>query len=281
MDQAQPTNAIFPAISKILHALARISIRNGVVYSAFAELSKQAFVNVAKNEFGVPNKKQTNSRIATLTGLSRKDVKAQLSKAENLVKDDAELISRYNRAARVIYGWVHDSRFCDGNGDLLDLPLQGKRNSFSALVKLYSGDMPVHAILDELLQVGVVKTTPENRLCLTEKAYLPKNNSPEKMALLGRDVTGLITTMDRNLHGLGDKPFFQRKVFYDNLPEESIGELQALLVQRGQALMEFFDKWMARHDRDANPASKGSGRVAAGIGVYYFEENVPGNVEVE
>jgi hypothetical protein len=71
--------------------------------------------------------------------------------------------------------------------------------------------------------------------------------------------------------------FFQRKVYYDNLPTEALPELQILLNERGQALLEFIDQWMAAHDRDINPKVTGTGRRAAGIGLYYFEDD--GKVE--
>jgi hypothetical protein len=36
-------------------------------------------------------------------------------------------------------------------------------------------------------------------------------------------------------------------------------------------LLELND-WLARHDRDANPEVSGSGKMSAGVGIYYFEE---------
>mgnify|MGYP001823393977 FL=1 len=39
-------------------------------------------------------------------------------------------------------------------------------------------------------------------------------------------------------------------------------------------MLEFLDQWMAEHDRDVNPKAEGTGKKAAGIGVYYFEEEV-------
>ena len=71
------------------------------------------------------------------------------------------------------------------------------------------------------------------------RAYIPKSGEAEKLALLGRDVAGLITTMDNNIHGVSDEPLFQRKVFYDNLPQEALPKLKILLADRGQELLEF------------------------------------------
>ncbi|MGD8568387.1 MAG: DUF6502 family protein, partial [Gammaproteobacteria bacterium] len=200
-----------------------------------------------------------------------KEIKRVMGIAE---RQDQNLTVRYNRAARVVYGWVHDKAYSDENGETADLPFENAEPSFSSLVRAHSGDVPPRAILDELLQVGVVEKTPEGSIRLLARAYIPKHGEAEKLALLGRDVAGLITTMDQNIHGVNEKPFFQRKVFYDNLPQEALPKLQALLADRGQQLLEFLDQWMAEHDRDVNPDVEGTGRKAAGIGVYYFEEEI-------
>jgi len=263
--------ALYAAVAKLLRPLARALLRNGVPYGAFADIAKKAFVDVAMNELEVPGKKSTISRASTITGLSRKEIKRVMTIEE---QDDQDMVVRYNRAARVVYGWVHDKDYSDTKGETADLSFENGNPSFSSLVKTYSGDVPPRAILDELLKVGVVEKTADGKIRLVARAYIPKSGEAEKLALLGRDVAGLISTMDQNIHGVNQKPFFQRKVFYDNLPQEALPKLQAILENRGQELLEFLDQWMAEHDRDANPKSEGTGRTAAGIGIYYFEEDV-------
>ncbi|MGD8569748.1 MAG: DUF6502 family protein [Gammaproteobacteria bacterium] len=271
MSTMNSQNALYAAVFKLLRPLCRALLRNGVAYGEFADIAKRAYVDIAMKEFEVPGKKPTISRASTITGLSRKEIKRVMGIAE---RQDQNLTVRYNRAARVVYGWVHDKAYADERGETADLPFENADPSFSSLVKAHSGDVPPRAILDELLQVGVVDKTPEGNIRLLARAYIPKHGEAEKLALLGRDVAGLITTMDQNIHGVNDKPFFQRKVFYDNLPQEALPKLQALLADRGQQLLEFLDQWMAEHDRDVNPEVKGTGRKAAGIGVYYFEEEI-------
>ncbi|MCI0504913.1 MAG: DUF6502 family protein [Gammaproteobacteria bacterium] len=255
----------------MLRPLCRLLLRNGIPYGAFTDIAKRAYVDIAMNEFEVPDKKATISRAATITGLSRKEIKKVMSVED---RDDSDMVARYNRAARVVYGWVHDKAYSNPTGETADLPFENSSPSFSSLVKAYSGDVPPRAILDELLQIGVVEKTGEGKYRLLERAYIPKAGEAEKLALLGRDVAGLLTTMDANIHGVNEKPFFQRKVFYDNLPQEALPELRALLADRGQQLLEFLDQWMAARDRDVNPDAEGTGRKAAGIGMYYFEEEV-------
>lgn len=263
--------ALCKAVYKLMRSLVRILLRNGVPYGAFTEIAKQAYVDVAIKEFGVPGKKQTNSRVATITGLSRKEIQRVIGL--NINDDlDQDMVVRYNRAARVVYGWVHDNAYTNKKGEAAVLPFEGDAPSFSALVKAYSGDVPPRAILDELLQVGVAERLGNGDIKLLDRAYIPTKGEAEKLALLGRDVAGLIATMDKNIHGVSPTPIFQRKVFYDNLSEEAAAEFHKLLLSKGQPLLEKFDRWMAKHDRDINPKAGGSGRKAVGVGLYYFEE---------
>ena len=271
MSTDKSQNALFVAVFKLIRPLARALLRNGVPYGAFADIAKRAYVDVAMTEFEVPGKKSTISRAATITGLSRKEIRRLMTVEDD---DDQDRVVKYNRAARVVYGWVHDKQYADKDGQAAILPFEGERASFSTLVKAYSGDVPPRAILDELAQVGVVECASDGGIRLLARAYIPTSGEAEKLALLGKDVAGLITTMDKIIHGLGDKPFFQRKVFYDNLPQEVIPALQDILEERGQNLLEYLDQWMAQRDRDINPKAAGTGRKAAGIGIYYFEESI-------
>jgi len=44
--------------------------------------------------------------------------------------------------------------------------------------------------------------------------------------------------------------------------------------EQAQALLERLDRWLAEHDRDTNPRVTGTGRLRAGVGIYYFEEQL-------
>jgi hypothetical protein len=72
-------------------------------------------------------------------------------------RDDKEAVQQYNRAARVISAWVREPEFHDASGQPTPLSVEGDRTSFGVLVRRYSGDMPVRAILDELLRVRAVE----------------------------------------------------------------------------------------------------------------------------
>ena len=238
---------------------------------SFYESVKLTYVQVARDEFGINGKAATTSRIAILTGLTRKEVQALLDLP---IHREERYGDEYNRAARVITGWLRDPDFGDGCGHPLPLRMAGKRLSFRALVKRYSGDIPERAMLDELVRVGAVKRLRDGRIGLVTRGYIPQKGMDQRLAILGQDAADLIATIDHNLHQDPSRPRIQRKVMYDNVPLESAEAFQAIAQARGQEMLEGLDRWLSHRDRDVNPTAKGKGRVRIGLGLYHFEERL-------
>jgi len=264
------------AVLRLLRPMVRILLRNGVSYNTFADFAKWVYVDVAGKEFNIDGRKQTTSRMSVITGLSRKEVKRvrQLPRP-----DDRETAERYNRAARVIAAWRRNKNYLDSEGQPAPLPLGGSGVSFTELVKRFSGDVPVRATLDELIRVGAVKRLEDGKICLLTRTYVPAHSDADKLHILGTDVALLISTIDHNLNPGTVGPFFQRKVAYDNLPDEVLPEFRKHSAKKAQLYLENLDRWLSKHDRDDTPLVKGGGRNQAGIGIYYFEE--PYSIEEE
>ena len=257
------------AVLRLLRPLVRILLRNGVSYSTFSDFVKWVYVDVANKEFGIEGRKQSTSRVSVITGLSRKEV----VRVRQLARpDDRASTEKYNRAARVIAAWRRDRNFLDAEGKPAALPMAGPDVSFSELVKRFSGDVPVRATLDELIRVGAVERLEDGRVSLLTRTYIPQSSDADKLHILGTDVAHLISTFDHNLKSDPIDPFFQRKVAYDNLPDEVLSKFRKHSAKRAQTLLESLDRWLAQHDRDVTPTVKGTGRNNAGIGIYYFEE---------
>src|SRR5215204_1551095 len=111
--QAMGAKGLPAAIRKLLPPLVRILLRNGMAAKSFYEIAKETYVAVARDEFGIGGKQATISRIAILTGLTRKEVQALLGMPAT---GENRYVDEYNRAARVITGWLRDPDFGDGNG---------------------------------------------------------------------------------------------------------------------------------------------------------------------
>jgi len=257
------------AMLRLLRPLVLLLIKNGVSYKTFADMTKWLFYDVAKKEFTITGRKQTLARISVLTGLSRKDVRHLAELPPPTENDPGE---QYNRGARVISGWCRDKRCLDKRGRPRTIPITGGAGSFDDLVKRYSGDMPTRAMLDELTRIGVVKVTSRNRVRLLQEALIPNTDDGLKFNILGKDVGLLISTIGHNLDPAAGSPFFQRKVSYNNLPEETLAKIRETAGQKATALLDAMDTHLSARDRDVNVRVKGTGRYEAGIGIYYFEK---------
>ena len=261
--------ALTAAVSRVLRPLIRILLRHGVSYNTFADIAKSLYVDGAMDEFGIKGRKPSVSRTSIITGLTRKEV---MRVRQNPKPEDRAVTEQYNRAARVISAWLRDATFLTDDGQPQVLALEGNEPTFATLVRRHSGDMPTRAILDELLRVGAVVRDENDCIHLVSHAYIPRSSETDKLNILGTDVGYLINTIDHNLQHGQEVPRFQRKVAYDNLPDEALPAFRTLTAEQAQVLLEHLDKWLSQHDRDSHPSATGTGRNRAGVGIYYFEE---------
>lgn len=271
MSSEDITQALSGAVQRILRPLVRVLLRNGIPCGAFVDIVRRVYVEVAEKEFVLPGKKQTVARISTITGLTRKEVTRIQGYEE---PRPATSVERHNRPARVIGGWVRQKAYHDRRGRPADLPMEGEKGSFTALVREFSGDIPPRAIADELSRVGAIETRPDGTVRLLTRAYIPRGDQAGKIAILGSDVADLIRSIDHNLTCAPGEAYFQRRISYDNIPREALPALTEKLSRKAQACLESLDRTLAAADRDRSPDVKGTGRVRTGVGIYYFEERI-------
>jgi len=263
----QQQKILFVAVRKLMRPLVRILLRNGVAYGALADAIRKCYVDVAFEDFAPEGKKQTVSRVSALTGLTRKEVK----RLHELDGEDYEASQeRYNRAVRVISGWMNDRRFLDVKGKPAVLPLEKGNKSFAVLVRDYSGDIPVRAMLAMLEEAGSVSNT-KDKVRLVRHAYVPAGDDQEKIRILGTDVSELIATIDHNLTAAPEQLLFQRKVAYEAINPDSLVKLKKLSFARAQSLLERLDREYAKHEQTED-AGEG---VSISLGIYYNEQKSP------
>lgn len=250
---------------KILRPLIRVMIRNGVSCGNFEELVRKTYVDEA---FSTGKPKTTISSVSAQTGLSRKEVK-RLTELNDTHHTDIE--QKYNRAVRVISGWVNDAKFTDDKGKAKILSMDGDDCSFSALIKEFSGDIPTKAMLDLLLAADCV-TQNGNKVELIKHAYVPGNDSAEIIRILGTDTNELINTIDYNLTADENDKRYQRKVSTAVLDKDTIEEFKMLANKHSQSLLEELDAWLSENEVD--PDDENARYVS--LGIYYYEQTRSG-----
>ncbi len=255
------------AIVRILRPLVRVLLRHGISHAEFSDLAKMVYVDIAENDFQLQGRKQSVARICVLTGLHRKDVNQIKLRLDN---DDME-VEQLSRAARVISGWIKDKDFQQADGTAKILALEGEQ-SFSELVKRYSGDMPVRAILDELMQSGSVIKTADKNIELINDSYIPHQSDEKLLHILGVSTADLLRTLDFNLNKPAEEDSrLQMVVDYRDIPDNKIVAFKQYSEQKSWHLLKELDQWLeANGARDDHNDS--CNRV--GFGLYFFQGDI-------
>ncbi len=262
--------ALVRALYRMLRPMVRLLLRHGVSYRLFADIARHVYVDTAREDFAIPGRKQSLSRMAVLTGINRKDIAKLQERSHPLSEAPAE---QPTPTARVITGWLNDVRFHTPTGEPAVLPVDGKGDepSFTALVRDYSRDVPVRALLDELERIRAVQQKG-GEVSLLARGYIPLEDMQENIRIFGTAAADLMGTMDHNIAKMEPGPLIQRTVSYVNIPEELLERIRERSAREGQAFLLQVNDWLAECDRDQSPGLEGSGQVRAGIGLYYFEQ---------
>lgn len=258
------------AVTRILSPLVRLLLRHGVSHAEFSNWAKQAYVDEAGEHFGIDGKTPTVSRIAIVTGINRKEVK----RIRELASDVDTGVSKYNRAVRVVTGWLQDQGFQNSQGEPTELVYGTPDDSFNQLVKRYGGDVPARAMLDELVRVGTVALA-EGKVTLHHQGYVPKRSESALLEIFSTSATDLLTTLEHNLQDPLDdthKRRLQMSVAYDNVTEAGRDAFQKLSAKEALKLLKKLDSSLSPFDRDSNPTASGVGKHRVGLGVYWIED---------
>jgi Family of unknown function (DUF6502) len=259
--------ALAAAVVRILRPLVRAVLRGGMSYKALNDLVKWVYVDVSMKEFTIPGRKNSKSRVAVLTGLTRREV----DRLVRLPEPREGAPERYNRAARVLSGWAEDPRF-RGADDLPAVLAIENESGFTELVRMYSGNQPYRAVLDELIRVGSVERVDDSHVRLVKAYYEPVSGKleEEKLNILGIATGDLLETIAYNIRRT-DGPVFYQQEIYERIPEEKLDELREIIRKHCDQFAVKTDRMLYAHlGLDGLPKPKSTDR-RAGVGVYYFE----------
>jgi hypothetical protein len=267
--------ALSAAVIRILRPLVRTVLRSGLSYKAFNDLIKWIYVDVAMKEFRITGRKNSKSRVAVLTGLTRREV----DRLVRLPEPKEGTPERYNRAARVLSGWAEDPQFRGPDGKPADLPMEGE-GSFGEVVRLYSGNQPVRAVLDELVRVGSVLRLDEERVRLLKAYYEPVTGKQEeeKINIFGIASGDLLETIAHNINRHDDElePSFYQQEVYERVTPEKVSLFRELLRRHCDRFADDTDRFLYRELGETTNKEPRAGDRRVGVGIYYFESDWEG-----
>ena len=258
------------ALRMMLKPLVKLLISQGVSHGDFSEAAKDVYVEVAIRHFDKAAK-VNQSRIAILTGLTRKEVKNVIDRAMRSEPHG----KNFSRPSRVLAGWHSDPLFLGPYGVPLEIPYEspvdGGIPSFVDLVRTYSGDMAPRPMLKELMRIGAVVESENGTFKVLRRDFIPEALSAELVERLGEVTHNFFSTAARNIEKKGpDGGLFERIVFAENgVTDQAVGLFDAFVKHRGQEFLEELDNWLVAREKE----EKGVARtIQTGFGMYHYIE---------
>ena len=258
---------VLAACFKFLKPVTRFLLNSGISYSEFDQVCRQAFVRTASEEFGLRGRETNASRISAMTGIPRKQVRELRESTEFEGGQSEELLSPL---ADLIHTWSTHPDFVGESGTPCVLPLDSSGpGTFSELVRVSMGDMPVGAARTELLRLGAVTRTDQNQLRLTRRSLIPEDVASRLESAIVYSLYGLADTIARNSDPStnAESRLFERFVESRPLSASEIAELRVQIRSRLSEIVTELDGILSSGSGTKN----GEGKKRIGVGVFYSE----------
>lgn len=228
-------------------------------------------MDVARQDYGIDGRPTNNSRVAMLTGLSRREV-ARVR--DCLLESGAANYERQgNRMALILTGWHVDPEFVGKNGEPKDLPLEGRSGSLSRLLKRYAGDLPHGAIRKEMLQRELIEELGDGRFRVLKRDYIYTDTDPDRVRQMGIALHDHAATLEHNLNNeRRSPPRFERLADNAAISIDVAAEFQEHIQRRGLQFLQEIDAWLTNHEVE-DREDPDTQTVRLGVGVYLIQDD--------
>lgn len=261
------------ALLVALRPLASLLLKTGIGFREFAEISKTAFVDVATKDYGLRGRPTNISRVAVMTGLTRKEVR----RIRNVVDSGEEGVAvKTTPLAEIMHRWYTEADFVGSDGKPISLPFEGEGRTFSNLVRRFGGDIPPGAMRTELKRMGMIHEDEHHVM-----TPLKRNVAPVEQ--LDRVTTGLIKglypVIGTIAHNLNDEnkgeTWVQRAAQTKYVRLEDLPKIRKVAREKLTEFTESIDDLFVAYEvihGEAEGQSQSANKAVV-VGVYYFEED--------
>ena len=259
------STTVLTAVLRLLRPVARLLLRHGVAYPAFAAALKQVFLDAARDELRRTGQKQTDSAVSLLSGVHRRDVRTLGRDAPTGSLPDEEPLSL---ASQVVARWLGNVDYLDDEGSPRELPRYGDAPSFDSLVSGVSSDIRPRAVLAELERLGMAEHA-DRHVRLLAPGFVPRQGFAEMVALLRDNTHDHLAAATFNLDGQHN--YLEQAVFVDALTAESARHLHAVAAKAWrQAFRTVMREAQLRFDHDQTHATAQQRVHRARFGSYFY-----------
>jgi len=267
--QKELKQQVVDALYLVLRPVVKILLKYGVGVSEFSELVKKSYVDVATTEFGIRGRPTNISRVAVMTGLTRKEVR-RLRDAIETGKNSPSV--KTTPIAEILHRWHAENDFLDRQGRPAVLAFSKGPNSFSSLVKKFGGDVPPGAMRTELKRIGSVVEDETGSLRLVKRSVYPSGQTENLLTSLVHSAYPLLSTIVENCASEeGPTGLAQFSTYSTAIDRSDLKRLRRISYDRLSDFADSFDDLFMAYESLHEAGTEGEGTVVS-VGLFYFEE---------
>jgi hypothetical protein len=268
------TQKIADAILVLLRPFARILLKCGIGFREFSELAKIAFVDTASKEYGIRGRPTNISRVAVMTGLTRKEVR----RIRDIISaGEPPKHIKVTPLAHVLRRWHSEPRYTDKVGLPLSLPFESERGpSFSQLVKDFGGDIPPGAMRTEFKRVGAVSEDESGKLHPIRRIARPDGLDDRVVTYFLHAAYPLFCNIAHNLDcEPGGSTWPQLTTYSRRINKRDTVRLLRVCRDRLEESASSFDDLFLAYEAldEKGTDSIDADAASVAVGLFYFEES--------
>ena len=244
-------------------------MKAGIGYREFAEISKCAFVDVATSDYGLRGRPTNISRVAVMTGLTRKEVKRIRDKIST---GSVATTLRVIPPAEILDRWHSDPDYLDENGRPIFITFDEGKSSFTALVKKYGGDIPPGAMRTELKRVGAIEELDNGLLKVRQRYFRPVEQDDQLERALAQALRGLALSVNHNIGQTPDDSWVERLAYSTKIRTSDANRVRRISQDRAAEFVESIDDLFSAYETIYSDNESNDVPAVVGVGVYYFED---------
>ena len=261
---------LLAAVRHMLVPIARILIRNGVVYGDFDEIARHSFAKAGESVLREKSLGVSLARLSVVTGLPRREMERVMNNPPHIAAPAFDS----NAAARVLHAWYTKPPFVllpVGVPMDLEYDASDTKQTFVELVRTHVPDADPSTVLATLITSGAVRQDEHGRLHASSRSYVAAALSEEQIKYAARAARRFLDTLDANLSEEGPKVGrFERTVFtHEGIATRHYDEFVSYVRVTMQKTLEDIDEWIATNALPEPPEPV----TWTGIGMYHWLEH--------
>jgi len=276
--RSEVQKTLLVALASMLRPIVSLTLKCGLSSQEFNEIVRSVFISVASDDYGIRGRPTNISRVAAMTGISRKEIR-KIRERSHDPNWTPEIET--SPASTVLHHWHYDPDFCVSAGNPKPLSLTG-RKSFSELVHRYAGDIPIGAMKAELERAAVVIEDIDNRIVAIKHYLHPAEFDEEFVRNITFSIQNLTKTIIHNTNLLQGKKFsaeinekygrFERFAWANHVSADAADAFRTWIRNEGSEFLERADDWIGEKELPISQW-KSDPTKTVGVGVYYFEDD--------